>query len=118
MIYIIDNIYQKVNQKIEMDVKKFICEKVNGDIRSLIILLEDLYHYSGGEIISSELFDNYIKAFNVKQEDLQLIASTRLLMTEKMDINKSQLFFDIDCLLIPLMIYHNSLDYIKKVMIH
>lgn len=114
MIYIIDDIYQKVNQKIDINVKKNICEKVNGDIRSLVILLEDLYHYCGGEIITNELFDNYIKAFNVKHEDLQLIASTRLLMIEKMDIKKSQLFFDIDCLLIPLMVYHNSLDYIKK----
>ena len=54
MIYIIDNIYQKVNQKIEMDVKKFICEKVNGDIRSLIILLEWVQTYT-----SSANLDNF-----------------------------------------------------------
>ncbi len=114
MMLIIDDIYEKVNQKIDVNVKKYICEQVNGDIRSLVILLEDLYHYSKGEIINIELLNNYKKAFNVKQEDLQLIQSTKLLMIEKMDIKKSQLFFDIDCLLIPLMIYHNSLDYIKK----
>ena len=114
MTIIIDDIYDKVNQKIDNTVKKYICDHVNGDIRSLIILLEDLYNYCGGEIISVELYNTYSKAFNSKQEDLQLIQSTRLLMTEKMEIKTTQLLFDIDCLLIPLMIYHNSLNYIKN----
>lgn len=114
MIDIINNIYGKVNQEIDNPVKNSICYHVNGDIRSLVMLLEDLYNYANGRTIDIELFDNYKKAFNVKHEDIQLIESTRLLMTKKMEIKESQLYFDIDCLLIPLMIYHNSLDYIKK----
>lgn len=114
MILIIDDLYNKNNQKIDIPVKTTICIHVNGDIRALIILLEDLYYYSNGDTIDIDMYDSYKKAFNAKEEDIQLIESTRLLMTNTMSITQSQLYFDIDCLLIPLMLYHNSLEYIKQ----
>jgi hypothetical protein len=64
--------------------------------------------------ISKDLFKAYTSTFDTKIEDIQLIDSTKLLLTNKMEIAKSQILFDIDCLLTPLMIYHNSLNYIKN----
>jgi SpoVK/Ycf46/Vps4 family AAA+-type ATPase len=114
MINIIDEIYNKYKQKIEKDVKLKICNNVLYDIRRLIILLEDLYIYAKGEKITNVMYEEYKKIFTEKQEDLQLIESTKILLTKKVTFNDSLKYFDIDCLLTPLMIYHNSIDYIKN----
>lgn len=111
---IIDEIYLKNEQSIDTIAKNMICNHVNGDVRLLIILLEDLYNHSKGETITKELFESYKKIFSSKNEDVHLIESTRLLMTKNMSIKESQKYFDVECLLIPLMMYHNSLNYIKK----
>jgi hypothetical protein len=60
------------------------------------------------------MYEEYKKIFTEKQEDLQLIESTKILLTKKVTLNDSLKYFDIDCLLTPLMIYHNSIDYIKN----
>jgi len=114
IIYIIDDLYLKNNQKIEEDVKPIICKHVNGDVRLLIILLEDIYNYAHGELITVNMFKIYLEAFNSKNEDIQLMESTHLLMSKNMKVSDSQKYFDVDCLLIPLMVYHNSYNYIKK----
>ena len=111
---IIDNLYNLNNQKIENNVKLCISEYSQGDIRRLIILLEDLHYFSNGNIITKELFEKFTKTYGEKEEDIQLLESTKLLITKKMCIKESQLYFDIECLLTPLMIYHNCIDYIKN----
>jgi hypothetical protein len=111
---VIDELLQKYNQKIDLKAKSELCNYSQGDIRRMIILLEDLYYYSKGEKITLGMFENYKKIYDFKEEDIQLIDSTRLLLTKKMPIIESQIYFDIDCLLTPLMIYHNSLEYIKN----
>jgi len=113
MINIIDDIYEKHKQKVEKDVKNKICLYVLHDIRRLIILLQDLHIFSKGQRINSSMFDEYIKIFHEKIEDLQLLDSTKILLTKKVSIGDCSKYFDIDCLLTPLMIYHNSIDYIK-----
>ena len=114
MIYIIDDIYRKNNQTIDESVKYKICEYSQGDVRRLIILLENLHYLANGNNIDDDLFEKYKKAYKEKEEDVQLIESTKRLLTEKMDVSTSQIYFDVDCLLTPLMIYHNSINYIKN----
>ena len=111
---IIDELLQKFNQKIDLKAKTELCNYSQGDIRRLLILLEDLYHFSKGEKITLSMFEKYKKIYDFKEEDIQLIDSTRLLLTKKMSVAESQIYFDIDCLLTPLMVYHNSLDFIKN----
>jgi SpoVK/Ycf46/Vps4 family AAA+-type ATPase len=114
MCIIIDNLCNLNNQKIENDAKIVLSEYSQGDIRRLVILLEDLHYYSKGNIITKNLFNQITKIHCVKEKDIQLIESTKLLITQKMSIKYSQLCFDIECLLTPLMIYHNCIDYIKN----
>jgi len=114
MITIIDNLYYINNQIIENNTKILLAEYSQGDIRRLIILLEDLYYFSNGKIINNELFKKFQKAYTEKEEDIQLMDATKLLISKRMSMNESKLYFDIECLLIPLMIYHNSIDYIKN----
>jgi SpoVK/Ycf46/Vps4 family AAA+-type ATPase len=111
---IIDNLYAINNKIIENNTKCLLAEYSQGDIRRLIILLEDLYYFSNEKIINNELFEKFQKAYNEKEEDIQLMDATKLLVSKKMSINESKLYFDIECLLIPLMLYHNSIDYIKN----
>lgn len=114
LINIIKNIYLLNNVEYTEDVLMDIINYSLGDIRQLIQILEDLCLFSNSTIIDKKLFERFTKAYKTKEKDIQLIDSTKMLLTEKMDIKSSQILFDIDCLLTPLMIYHNSIDYIKN----
>jgi hypothetical protein len=114
MYIIIDNLYNINNQKIENDAKLVLTQYAQGDIRRLIVLLEDLHYYVNGNIITIKIIEEFKKTYSEKEEDIQLIDATKLLITKKMSIRESQLYFDIECLLTPLMIYHNCIDYIKN----
>jgi len=113
---LIDDILNNQNpvQKIDLKAKAELCNYSQGDVRRLIVLLEDLYYFANGEKITLALFEKYRKIYDFKEEDIQLIDSTRLLLTKKMPVAESKIYFDIDCLLTPLMVYHNSLDFIKN----
>ena len=111
---IIVDIYSNVKQEYDENIIEYISEYCQGDIRHLIMILEDLYFSAHGKKITDKLFENTTKFCGRKEQDIQLKDSTRILMTEKLSIQTSQLYFDIDCLLTPLMLYHNSLDYIKN----
>lgn len=113
MCIIIDDLYEKNNQIINDNVKIDISIHAQYDIRRLIILLEDLHYYADGNIIDIDMFNTFKKTYNVKHEDVQLLESTKRLITEDLNLEECEIYFDVDCLLTPLMIYHNSLDYIK-----
>lgn len=110
---IIDDLYKKNNQTITEDVKLDISIYAQYDIRRLIIILEDLHYFSNGHIIDKILFEKFKKTYDEKYEEIQLLDSTKILITKKLDILDSSRYFDVDCLLTPLMLYHNSIDYIK-----
>jgi len=114
IIMVINDICNKVGFVIEEKVKKKLIEYTKKDIRKLIILMESLYNTFPNTKINDNLFIQFTKIFTEKEEDIQLFDSTSILMNKKMSIYNSQLYFDIDCLLIPLMLYHNSIDYIKN----
>jgi len=114
IILVINDICNKTGFIIEEKIKKKLIEYTKKDIRKLIILMESLYSTFPNTKIDDTLFNKFTKIFTEKEEDIQLFDSTSILMNQKMSIYNSQLYFDIDCLLIPLMLYHNSIDYIKN----
>jgi DNA polymerase III delta prime subunit len=114
IIMVINDICNKTNFKIDEKVKSELIEYTKKDIRKLIIFLENLYTTFQDKKINNILFEDFKKIFTEKEEDIQLFDSTFSLMNKKLSIFHSQLYFDIDCLLIPLMLYHNSIDYIKN----
>ena len=111
---IIDDLYNIHNQLIDTGVKIEIYNHTQGDIRRLIILLEDLHYFSKNNRITMKIFEDYKTIYKEKEEDIQLIESTKNLLTRKMDILDAQAYFDVDCLLTPLMMYHNSINFIKN----
>jgi len=115
LICIMDDIYSKNNKKITNNVKVDIIEYSKRDIRRLIMILEDLFIMSKDGTINKELFEQFKKAYCEKKEEIQLIDSTKSLIIKKLSIKECELLFDIDCLLIPLMLYHNSINFIKNI---
>ena len=113
-IIIIDELYNDNKQNIEQNVKFDIFNYSQGDIRRLILTLEELHIFSYGKTLTKDIFNIFKNTFVEKEEDIQLIESTKKLLSEKLDFIQCQKLFQIDCLLIPLMIYHNSINYIKN----
>jgi len=112
--YIIEDLYKNFNQEIDNPTKLLISDNCQGDNRRLILLLQELYFHSNGKNINTKIFNEFIKYFTDKEEDVQLIYSTRKILSEKIDINTINKYYDVDCLLMPLMLYHNSINYIKN----
>ena len=113
-IEVINYIYTLNNQNIDENVKIDISNHSQGDIRRLILLLEDLYVFASCKCITKKMFSEFKKTFDDKEEDIQLFDSTKILLTENIDVQTCQRYFDIDCLLTPLMLYHNSVEFIKN----
>jgi len=111
---IIEELYEIHQQKIDDDVKLELSNYSQGDIRRLIVNLENLFIFANGNEINKDIFDRFKNAYSEKEEHIQLLDSTRILISKKVSINHSQIYFDIDCLLIPLMLYHNSINFIKN----
>jgi DNA polymerase III delta prime subunit len=114
MASIIDDLYSKNKQDIEKIAKLEIINHAQGDIRRLIILLEDLHYYADNNKITYSMIEDYKKVYKDKEEDIQLIQSTKILLHNKLEVAQCEMYFDVDCLLTPLMIYHNSIDFIKN----
>jgi DNA polymerase III delta prime subunit len=114
LIEIINDILEKTKMKMDEKIKTELIQYSGFDIRKLIILLESLYYSFKGERIKALNFQQFKNVYKEKEEEYQLIDATNLLMSKKMDIKSSQIFFDVDCLLIPLMIHHNIIEYIKN----
>jgi DNA polymerase III delta prime subunit len=114
LIAVINDVCNQSGLKIEEKIKAEIIEYSGYDIRKLIIFLEGLFYSFNGDKIKNNLFYQFKNIYKEKEEEYQLIDSTKLLMSKKLEIKNSQIFFDVDCLLVPLMLYHNSLEYIKN----
>ena len=115
IIQIIDYIYIfKNNQQIDLDSKKEIYNFCNGDIRILIQFLESLFFYANCKPVDLILLKKFMDIFEQKENNIQLFESTKDLFTKKISCKDCDKYFDIDCLLMPLMMYHNSFDYIKN----
>jgi len=110
---IIDKIYKKYNKKIDDETKIEIYKQCRGDIRQLILLLEGLYCFSNELFITIDIYNEFKKCNNQKEESIELNDITNKIMTQKMNYEQIEYYFDLDCMLLPMMLYHNSLNYIK-----
>ena len=124
MKILIKDIFLKNNLTVSDDVIEEIIKISGNDIRRLFIYLEDIYYafransMNTNSMSSNILNIDFIKKYNnvdsCKNMDLQLIEATHHIFYKTNSFYENQLLFDIDCLLLPLMVYHNSLLVIKK----
>jgi len=114
---LIKDIYLKNNVSIDENAIEEIIKISGNDIRRLFIYLEDIYYsFKANNIqkINIEFINKYNNVESNKNIDLQLIEATHNIFYNHNNFYDNQLLFDIDCLLLPLMIYHNSLLVVKK----
>ena len=116
--FIID-VFKQNNVKIEdLAIDEII--KISGnDIRRLLIYLENIYfsfktNHPDLDNINIDFINLFNKVGSEKNEDLQLIDATRNIFYKQNSFYTNEILFDIDCLLLPLMIYHNSIIAVKK----
>jgi energy-coupling factor transporter ATP-binding protein EcfA2 len=119
MKILIKDIFLKNNLTISDEAIDEITKISGNDIRRLFIYLEDIYYAFKANSINSNILNiDFIKKYNnvdsCKNMDLQLIEATHHIFYKTNSFYDNQLLFDIDCLLLPLMVYHNSLLVIKK----
>ena len=106
------------NENYIMDISSMylFIQHIDGDIRKLILSLELLCN-------NIDINDNYIKEKdiihffenNYKDADEPLLISTsKVLYEKKLGIEECEKIFSSDSLLMPLMVYHNSLNSIKN----
>ena len=129
---VIRNIYQKNGLFISDELIYEIIGICENDIRKLIQSLHDIFllHYYmkkndakmntenteniENNTITIETINEYKKIDTSKNIDYQLIDATLKIFNAKNSIDMNFTLFDIDCLLMPLMVYHNSLYFIKN----
>ncbi len=112
------------NFKLEEDIYENIYNFTNGDIRKLISLLEQMKTYisikkknKNNELLIIEkedwiLFNNF---FSQKNNDEPLLYETaRILYDKNLSYDECERIFEKDCLLMPLMVYHNSINAFKN----
>jgi SpoVK/Ycf46/Vps4 family AAA+-type ATPase len=119
MKILIKDIFLKNNLTVNDDAIEEIIKISGNDIRRLFIYLEDIYYAFRANSINYNILNiDFIKKYNnvdsCKNMDLQLIEATHHIFYKTNSFYENQVLFDIDCLLLPLMVYHNSLLVIKK----
>ena len=83
------------------------------DIRQLLLMLNELNILCGTDIVTLQNVELYKKVYTLKEEDVQLVDAIKYLYTKEMSVRQTQLYFDIDCLLVPLMMYQNIFSFYK-----
>lgn len=107
---IVDKILINEKMNIDIDAKIFLVKNANGDVRRLINLLYDLSFVH--KHITLKIVQNQKKSFAQKDTDIQLYDAVKLLLNKRLSINKVYQLYEHECLLIPLMIHENHLDYV------
>lgn len=112
---IMDTIINKENIELyNINVKKDIIKYVNGDIRKLINILQDLYlsNKKKKNIIDNKIWKIYKENSEIKNLDLDLFKSADYLFNKYRSINKCLTLYEIEKSKLPLMIHEHYYNHI------
>ena len=115
MLELMNKIIKNENLNIKnQNVKDNIIENCQGDMRRLIITLQDIkYSYEKLEI-TEEIIKNYYQNVKKKDIDFNLFNATEELLYNFNSIDDSLRLFELEKTLLPLMIHQNYPNYINK----
>lgn len=98
------------NEGIHID-ESFIKEKIithaQSDMRRLINILYEIYIECGNNEITVDYLYSFFERFSKKKVDTQLYDATYKLLEDHITISEAMRFYDIDKLLLPMMIHEN-----------
>jgi DNA polymerase III delta prime subunit len=90
-----------------------IIEYSQGDIRKLIVLLNDIYNLFG-RYIKREDIDKYLSRIGKKKKELELSDKTSNILYEFSSIEECFRNYNTDKVLLPLMLLHNHINIVNK----
>ena len=118
---IIDDISEKENMRLNEECKEYIYNYINGDIRKLIITLEQIkYRYfreenNNEKIVGIDDIKLIFSYLSEKDEDDSLLKETqKILERDDLTYDSCKRIFEKECLLIPLTVYQNSIHLVKN----
>ncbi len=112
----VDRITKKEKMKIDADAIPFIIKHAMGDIRRLINILYDIYlNYfckkckgvNTPKKIDIEKIEKLFQTFGKKDIDYQIFEATSHVLTHNLSIDEALRFYDMDKLLLPMMLHEN-----------
>jgi DNA polymerase III delta prime subunit len=100
---------EKIQIKNEAVIGKIISHS-QGDIRRLIITLQDIKYAYNESILTDSVIDNYCKYSKAKDIDIELYKATNELLYNYKNIDQCLKLFETQKVLLPLMIHQNYLN--------
>lgn len=100
---------EKIKIKNEAVVEKIIAHS-QGDIRRLIITLQDIKYAYNEDIITDSVINNYCKYSKSKDMDIELYRATNELLYNYKNIDQCLKLFETQKVLLPLMVHQNYLN--------
>ncbi len=116
---LIDDLCKKEGIEIDEESKEFLVEYMNGDIRKMIITMEEYVNIEknkGKRVkIEIERLREIIKYLTEKDEDDHILNETaRVLYQDDLSYTTCDRIFSKECLLMPLTVYQNTLSSVKN----
>lgn len=111
---IMEKIKKTENIEINHDAVNKIIEYVNYDIRSLIIILEDLCNICDNSEITGELLTKYINTHNTKDINMKLNKGTLKMIYEYKNISDCLKYYESEKVLLPITLHHHYLTCIIR----
>ena len=113
LMQLLEKIIKK--EKIIIDnefIKNQIIDHVQGDMRRLVNVLEDLHMIYKNKIIDEDVFEKYLYNFSKKEINIGLFDSTKLLFDKFDCIENILILYGMDKSTLPLMIHEHYFDHI------
>ena len=113
LLMYIDNICSKENIIFNDDkIKSYLIKYCQSDIRKLISILQDIYYTFKNNIITFEMFKEYLHMSQKKNIEIELYNATKYLLNNYKNMNECLQLYETEKVLLPLTIYEN---YYKKI---
>lgn len=113
----IENI-KLTNTDEEQDIYDEIINYSQGDVRCLINLLEQLKYVFEDTDITPELFINFCETSQRKDMDISIYDATKCLISRYTNVNDATNLYEIEKVIIPLMLHQNYITHIEKQLPH
>ncbi len=117
--YDLDQLINKMSKiykfTINDNIKRELYEYCEYDIRKIIESIKNILKFNNfNGIIGKNEFKTYLLIYGKVDLNCQLNEATMKILNEKINIDEANILYSFDTLLIPLMIHHNLLNYIKN----
>lgn len=119
ILLLMDDLCKKEGIEMDMESKDFLVDYMNGDIRKMIMTMEEYVNIEKNKskkmMIEIGRLKEIIKYLTEKDEDDHILNETaRILYQDDLSYSTCDRIFSKECLLMPLTVYQNTLSSVKN----